>query len=672
MEAPVKPARVIAVPVLALVLAAPLRAQDGVDRRTVLDGTVVLEDTPEVPERVVEALNRYQNVRSAGLVDWTSDGGGVFVATRFADVTQIHRVDRPGGARRQLTFFSEPAAGQVRRPGTDDVLLAMDEGGSELFQLLLLDPDSGEARRLTDGESRNSGAVWNRDGSRLAWTSTRRDGRSNDVWLMDVADTSSAKVAVEAPDGTWWSALDWNARGERLLIGNYVSISDSRIHLLDLATGEMRPLAGGDDDRAAWLGVGPRFTADGTGVFVATDTGGEFRRLGRLDVATGELEILTAGIPWDVTGFAISEARDRAAFVVNEGGTGRLHLLDPETGEHAPVEGIPRGLIGNLRFDPDGRRLAMTLETPKIPRDVFVLELGDSPTGHGELVRWTFSEVGGLDTDAFVEPELVHYPSFDGREIPAFVFRPEGDGPHPVVVYIHGGPESQYRPSFSSTFQLWIREVGLAVVAPNVRGSSGYGREYVSLDDGMKREDSVRDIGALLDWIAARPDLDENRVAVYGGSYGGYMVLASLVHYSDRLRAGVDIVGISNFVTFLENTRDYRRDLRRPEYGDERVPEMRAFLERISPSNRAGNITAALFVAQGQNDPRVPVTESEQIVREVRANGHGVWYMNALNEGHGFRKKPNRDLLNQLVALFFEAHLIPEDVTGADRPSPSR
>lgn len=667
-----KPTRVIAVTVLALVLAAPIRAQDDVDRRTVLDGTVVLEDTPEVPERVVEALNRYQNVRGAGLVDWTTDGAGVFIATRFADVTQIHRVDQPGGARHQLTFFPEPVGGQVRRPGSEEVLFAMDEGGSEFFQLFLLDPGSGEARRLTDGESRNSGAAWSRDGVHLAWTSTRRDGRSNDVWTMEVADTSSARVIVEAPDGTWWGSQDWDVRGERLLIGNYVSITDSRIHLLDLATGEMRRLAGGGDDLAAWLGITPRFTADGAGVFVATDAGGEFRRLGRLDVATGELEILTGGIPWDVTGFALSEARDRAAFVVNESGIARLHLLDPETGEHARVEGIPVGLIGDLRFDPRGRRLAMTLTTPRTPADVFVLELEDSPTGHGELVRWTFSEVGGLGTDTFAEPELVHYPSFDGHEIPAFIYLPEGDGPHPVVVYIHGGPESQVRPGFSSTFQLWIREFGLAVVAPNVRGSSGYGKEYVSLDDGMKREDSVRDIGALLDWIAAHPDLDQGRVAVYGGSYGGYMVLASLVHYSDRLRAGIDIVGISNFVTFLENTQDYRRDLRRPEYGDERDPEMRAFLERISPSNRAGNITAALFVAQGQNDPRVPVTESEQIVREVRANGHEAWYMNALNEGHGFRKKPNRDLLSQLVALFFEAHLIPEDVTGAERPAPSR
>lgn len=657
---------------LLLVVAAPATAQDQIERRTVLDGNVVLEDTPEVPERVVEELNRYQNVRSAGVIDWSADGSSVFVGTRFGDVAQIHRVEMPGGARRQLTFFAEPANGVARRPGHAEVLFSMDEGGSEFFQLFLLDPRTGQPRRLTDGESRNSGGTWTRDGRRLAWTSTRRDGRSNDIWSMSVADTATARVVLEAPDGTWWGASDWDEAGERLLVGNYVSITDSRIHLLDVATGELRRLAGGDDDPAAWLGITPRFAADGAGAFVATDARSEFRQLGRLDLETGELEILTAGIPWDVNQFAMSEARDRAAFVVNEGGIERLYLLDPATGAHARVEGIPTGLIGGVRFGPDGGRLALTLNTPKTPSDVFVLELGDAPTEHGELARWTFSEVGGLDTDAFVTPELVRYGSFDGLEVPAFVYRPEEEGPHPVVVYVHGGPESQFRPGFSSTFQLWIRELGLAVVAPNVRGSSGYGKEYVARDNGRKREDSVRDIGALLDWIAAQPDLDETRVAVYGGSYGGYMVLASLVHYSDRLRAGVDYVGISNFVTFLENTQDYRRDLRRPEYGDERDPAMRAFLEEISPSNRAEEITAALFVVQGENDPRVPVTESEQIVREVRRNGHEAWYMNALNEGHGFRKKPNRDLLSQLVVLFFETYLVPGIVPDQDAAPPSR
>ena len=242
--------------------------------------------------------------------------------------------------------------------------------------------------------------------------------------------------------------------------------------------------------------------------------------------------------------------------------------------------------------------------------------------------------------------------------IPAFVYRPDGPGPHPVIVSIHGGPEGQARPTFSATYQLWIERLNAAVIVPNVRGSAGYGKTYLQLDNGMRREDSVRDIGALLDWIGEQPELDQERVAVFGGSYGGYMVLASSVHYSDRLKAAVDIVGISNFVTFLENTQDYRRDLRRPEYGDERDPEMRAHLQAISPLNNVEEIDVPMFVVQGENDPRVPVSEAEQMVAALRAQGSPVWYMNALNEGHGYRKKENRDLFSEATVLFLENWLL--------------
>ena len=267
-------------------------------------------------------------------------------------------------------------------------------------------------------------------------------------------------------------------------------------------------------------------------------------------------------------------------------------------------------------------KLAFSFSPPHHPTDVFVYGIHEK-----RLTRLTYSEMGGLNPDSFVKPELIHYPTFDDRKIPAFVFSPKVEGKVPVIIYIHGGPESQYRPYFSSTFQYWINELGAAVIAPNVRGSTGYGKTYTQLDNWRKREDSVRDIGALLDWIKDQPGLDENRVAVYGGSYGGYMVLASLVHFGDRLRAGVDNVGISNFVSFLERTKAYRRDLRRVEYGDERDTDMRAFLERISPSNHADLIRSALLVAHGKNDPRVPMFEAEQIVKNVRAAGKPVWYV---------------------------------------------
>lgn len=643
-------------------LAAQAAAQEP-PARTANDGTVILESVAEIPQTLADRVNRYLNIRSASFADWGADGDGMYILTRFADVTQIHRVDVPGGARHQITFFREPVSGASRRPGGSDLLFSMDEGGGEFFQLFLLDPRSGEERRLTDGRSRNLSPVWTRDGGRIAYQSTRRNGRSNDVWVMDVSDTSSARLVFAAPDGAGWTPADWSADGNQLLITHSISISDSRVHLLDLRTGVMKRIAGDPRRPANSTGIAPRFAPGDAGAYLATNAQNEFLHLAYLDLATGKLEVITRDIPWDVDEFALSDDGRRAAFVVNEAGFSRLYLLDPLARRYRQVESLPRGVIGDLKFSSDGRRLALTLGTPTTPADVYMLELGDDLTPAGALTRWTLSETGGLDPDEFIAPELITYPTFDRvngkpRVIPALVYKPDGPGPHPVIVSIHGGPESQYRSGFSNTFQLWLRELGAAVISPNVRGSSGYGKEYVSLDNGVLRENSVRDIGALLDWIKTQPDLDADRVTVYGGSYGGYMVLASLVHYSDRLRAGVEIVGISNFVTFLESTREYRRDLRRVEYGDERDPKMRAFLDSISPNRRADRIRVPLFVAQGQNDPRVPFTESEQIVRVVRANGRDVWYMKALNEGHGFRKKPNRDLFDQIIVLFLRRHLL--------------
>jgi dipeptidyl aminopeptidase/acylaminoacyl peptidase len=627
-----------------------------VDRRELNNGQLVLEDIPEIPQSIVDDLNRYQNVRSGSVLDWSVDGRSLYVSTRFGDVPQIHRVDMPAGARTQLTFYNEPVGGVSRQPGGARLVFSMDTGGSEFAQIFLFDPSTADSRMLTDGRSRNGGVTWDRTGQRIAYQSTRRNGASNDVWMMDPEQPESARLVLEAPDGTSWSPVDFDPRGNRLLVNNFISITESRVYLLDLASGKRELLTGGRD---GGTNAAVAFDAEGQGFWLITDVGSEFRRLAWQRLKPGARpQVVTADIPWNVESAVFSEDRRRGAFVVNEEGRSRVYLLDPATRRYVAVTGLPTGLAGGLQFSPDGRRLAMTLNTAKTPSDAFVLDLGEAALQHGALTRWTFSEVGGLDTSTFIEPELVRYQSFDGLSVPAWVYKPAGKGPFPVVVSIHGGPESQARPGFSSTYQMWLQKLGVAVVVPNVRGSDGYGRTYLGLDNGFKREDSVKDIGALLDWIGTRPDLDAKRVAVFGGSYGGYMVLASTVHFSDRLKAAVDIVGISNFVTFLENTQDYRRDLRRVEYGDERDPAMRAHLEMISPLNNVDRIAVPMLVVQGQNDPRVPVTEAEQIVKALRERGEPVWYMNALNEGHGYRKKENADVYQQAVALFFREHLI--------------
>lgn len=641
----------------------PVAAEDEVIQRTANNGNLVMQDVPEIPASIVSDLNRYQNVRSASFQAWTADGEGLYVRTRFGDVPQIHRVGQPGGARTQLTFFSEPTGGVSRQPNGERMVFTMDAGGSEFAQIFALDPGSAdEAVMLTDGTSRNGMVVWDRAGASVAYLSTRRNGASNDVWTMQVDNPETAEMVLESPDGTMWGPSDFSADDRKLLILNYVGNADSRIHLLDLESRELTLLAGDPDQPSSNFPFG--FDREGEGFYFVTDQGGDFRQLAWQSLDSGAApEIITSAINWHVEGGAISDDRRKIAFTVNEDGFSRLYLMDADTRAFRAVDVIPTGVIGNLGFSPDGRSLAMTLNTPQTPSDTFVLALGDAPTEYGQLTRWTFSEVGGLDTDTFATPELVRYPTFDSdaggpESIPAWVYRPQGEGPFPVIVAIHGGPEGQSRPTFSSTYQMWVNKLGAAVIRPNVRGSNGYGKHYMSLDNGFKREDSVKDIGALLDWIATQPDLDADRVAVFGGSYGGYMVLASAVHYSDRLKAAVDVVGISNFVTFLENTQDYRRDLRRAEYGDERDPAMREHLEAISPNRHVDRITVPLFVIQGQNDPRVPVTEAEQIVAAMRDQGASVWYMNALNEGHGYGKKENRDIYQQATVLFFDQFLV--------------
>jgi dipeptidyl aminopeptidase/acylaminoacyl peptidase len=615
----------------------------------------ISENLPEIPPELIESLNRYQNTRGASFQGWLDDGS-LLIGTRFGDTAQVHRVERPLGAREQVTFYREPVRGVAVRPGGHGpgFLFSKDTGGDEFFQLHYFDLATRQALKLTEGRPgggkvRNEGAHWSGDGRRLAWSSTLRNGTDTDVWVREL----DGEPRLLLQEGGAWNAHDFSPDGGRLLVSRFVSIEETQPGEVELATGKlaMLPVAGG---RAAVAGL--QYAKDGRGIYYVSDEESEFLRLRRRDAATGAVTVVSADVPWNVTGFAQSRDGSRLAYVTNEDGISVLRVVRTADLAVLPLPPLPMGQVGGLEFSPDGGRLALGLNTATSPADVYVVDLAA-----GSVERWTRSEVGGLDTAAFVAPTLIRYESFDGRSIPAFYYRPAGvpaDRRLPVVVSIHGGPESQALPVFSPAFQYLLRELQVAVLVPNVRGSSGYGKTWLQLDNGFLRKDSVKDIGALLDWIAGQPGLDPERVGVTGGSYGGYMVLAAMVDYGDRIRAGVDIVGISSFRTFLENTEDYRRDLRRAEYGDERNPAMRAFHEEIAPLNNAHRITKPLFVAQGYNDPRVPWTEAEQIVRAVREAGGEVWFLMFKDEGHGFAKKPNSDYFGAAQVLFWRKHLL--------------
>lgn len=611
---------------------------------------IATSDVPIVPAEIFERLRQYQNTRAAAFMGWSPDGRGMLIQTRFGNSLQLHRVYEPGGRREQVTFFDEPAEGRFLPAAKDgSILVSMSRGGNENFQVYLLDQAKFATQLLTDGTSRNELGPVSRDGSRMIVSSNRRNGKDTDLFVADCRQPGKIETLLET-DGQFWVPLDWSNDGKRLLISRYVSINESYPALFDLDSKKLTPLPTPGEGPTA---VGSlAFTPDGAATYVTTDARGEFLQLGRLDLSTLEYTWLADDIAWDVTDVEVDPDSGRVAINVNDDGASKLYLLDRDERHELS---IPLGTADHLEFSPDGKRLGFTLARPDAPAEAYSIDLAD-----GQLTRWTYSETGGLDPDSFVKPERIFFSSFDGRAIPAYYYAPRGASqrtPAAVLIDIHGGPESQYRPLFSGLSQYLLNELGIAVIHPNVRGSAGYGKTYLKLDNAEKREDSVRDIGALLDWIAQRPELDAKRVAVTGGSYGGYMVLASLARHGERLRAGIDIVGIANFITFLQNTSPYRQDLRRAEYGDERKPEMRAVFEKINPSASADQIRSALLVAHGVNDPRVPFSEAQQIADKVRNAGRVVWTVYANNEGHGFGKKDNRDYLTAIQVMFLKEHL---------------
>jgi dipeptidyl aminopeptidase/acylaminoacyl peptidase len=618
-------------------------AVQAVEKRT--SGTLTLENVPETPAAVREGLRRYQNARSAGFQTWLEDGS-MLISTRFGQTAQLHRVAAPGADRTQLTFFDEPVSSAEGVPGSADrYVFTKDTGGDEYYQAYLAGLTGPEAA-FTEAGTRNESVVFSKDGKIVAWARVGKGDPDYDVAVMTLGDPASRRAAFEGTGAV--APIAFSPDGATLLMGRYISANSSKLYLLDLTSGKASELNASKKDIAYG---GGQFTPDGKSILLTSDQGGDFQRLLQYDLASGRMTPISPNdLGWDVEAFDLSPDGAILAYSVNEGGRSRVVVQDFKTRRALPQPALPVGVLGALKFSPDSKSLAIGLNAATSPADVWVFR----PEG-GELTRWTYSEAGGLDLKALSEPTLVSFKSFDGLSIPAWVYKPARiDGRAPVIIDIHGGPEGQDRPGFSTRRQYWAAALGAVTIAPNVRGSEGYGKTYIKLDNGPLRQNSVKDIGALLDWIRTQPDLDADRVVVYGGSYGGFMVLASLAAYSDRLAGAIDIVGISNFTTFLTNTEGYRRDLRRAEYGDERDPKMKAVFDQISPLNLTARMRKPLFVIQGRNDPRVPWTEAEQIVSAVRGQGGEVWYMLAGDEGHGFRKKQNIDAQREAETLFLQ------------------
>jgi dipeptidyl aminopeptidase/acylaminoacyl peptidase len=651
----------------ALLLAAACATPTSAPAVLAPNANLLAQGVPPVPMALVDRVAKYTDFRGHNFVEWHPSKNEMLVAHRKAgdDVTHIYRLDGPLGALQQLTEGAEPVRSASWEPREGRyIVFERSKGGDEADQIYRLDLGSRQSTLLTNPDEAHSIVGWVRARSQLLYTTVPLDRTAQGgsrasidtaLWLLDPEQPQGRRKVTDLPGPGWFGGVV-SDDGRSVAFTRYRSAAESEAWLVDVASGARRQLlpAPGEAIKASHFTAD--FSKDGKRLFIVSDRAGEFRELMALDLASGSLSRITGHIPWDVTGGAVSEDGRWFVAQVNVDGRDELRVFDALSLKQVGAPAVPPGGIGTMGFHRGLHRMAYSINSSKGPSQLFAL---DPASGRSE--QWTRAEAApGIDPTGFADQSIVRWKSFDGLAISGVVTRPPArfGGRRPVIVSIHGGPEAQAQMGFQGRWNYFVQELGVAIVEPNVRGSAGYGKTFLTLDNGVRREDSVKDIGALLDWIAQQPDLDPSRVLITGGSYGGYMTLASSVHYSDRIVGAISVVGPSNFVTFLTNTESYRRDLRRAENGDERDPAMRAFMEKIAPLNNTERIKKPLFVVQGKNDPRVPYTESEQIVAKVRANGAPVWYLRGENEGHGFARKENADFLFYAMVRFVEERLL--------------
>lgn len=631
---------------------------------------MTLKGVPPVPADLPARVGAYTEFNGAALADISPDGQRLLVVRRAgppgAERAQLHEVAATGGPLRQITSANEPTRDGSYLPADPNIVVfERDAGGNEASRVIRRDLTTGVETPISPERERCDASGFDHAGSAVLMRCAKVDaqggagagGASNTVLVVDVK-SGKTLGRIEVP-GTGWFAADLHPDGRSLLLNRYLSASQGEVWSADLATGARKRLLPREGE-APSLTLANRYTPDGRRFGVVSDRAGEFRQAWRYDPASQRFESITGEVPWDVTAASASRDGGRLALVTNEAGVGVPRLYDGASLKPLSLPfKVPAGsTVSSLRLSPDGKRLAYAINSSRSPSEVRVVELEGPAAGRDTLA--VAADTAGMDTSGFTPIETIAWKSFDGRTITGLIQRPpkQFSGKRPVLVEIHGGPEAQARLGFNGRYNYLVNELGIAFIEPNVRGSTGFGKTFHQLDNGRQREDSVKDIGALLDWIAQQPDLDASRVVIQGGSYGGYMANAAAVHYSDRIRGAIPSVGISNFVSFLERTESYRRDLRRVEYGDERDPAMRAWMEATAPLNNANKIRVPMFIVHGRNDPRVPVQEAEQIAATVEKNGVPVWLMIAENEGHGFAKKENADYLFYARMLFLQDRLL--------------
>jgi dipeptidyl aminopeptidase/acylaminoacyl peptidase len=608
---------------------------------------------PKVPTALAQKARRYANAFGLPVAGWDPVKREVLLKS-ISTRALVSRLEAPGGGAK--AWLNIPVNGVYDlyfQPQAKYLLYNRDAEGDEAFQMYLYDIEKRASTLLTDGKSRSTEPVWSNSGEKVVYCSSPPGASGVSLHLLNPFDPKSNRLWVQST-GNYLKAYDWSPDDRYVVYCEYISNTVSELWLIDVKTDERRLLAAGEKKEGEYYD-NPQFSQDGKGIYVVTDKDSDFRRLAYLDLATKSFKFLTTDIKWDVDEFQLAPDGKTVAVTTNEDGVSRLYLIATDTLQRKPTPTLPVGIVSDLKWHNNSADLAFNFKSLRTPNDVYSLNIAT-----GNIERWAKGVILGVEVEKLSQPEIVKWKSFDGKSISGYLYRPPSTftGKRPVIIDIHGGPVDQYRPVFGYNDNYFINELGIARIYPNVRGSTGYGKTFLNLDDGVKREDAVKDIGALLDWIKTQPDLDAERVLIYGASYGGYLALGAAVNYGERIRGVISDSGMTNLATFIERTEGWRRDVQRPEFGDERAPKIRAFMERTAPLNNAQKIKTPLFIIQGKNDPRVPASEAEAIVQAMKKREMPIWYLLAKDEGHTFVKQSNRDFLLYSIILFVQARLL--------------
>jgi dipeptidyl aminopeptidase/acylaminoacyl peptidase len=607
---------------------------------------------PPIPASLVREIQPYNSPYGLPVAGWNPLKREIWLKG-LSSVTWISRVASPGAAPETSAIYIQSSGiyDIYFQPQGKYLAYTRDANGNESFQLYLYEISVRNSTLLSDGKSRNTEPVWSNAGDKIVYSSSPAGAEGVNLRLLNPLDPKTDRL-LEKSSGSYLKAYDWSPDDKAVVYCDFSSNTASSLWLADVGSGKSVSLSEKSDKPELY--DFPQFSKDGKGVYVVTDHDSDFRRLAYIDLTSRKISYVPSPAQWDVEEFQIAPDGRNVAFITNEEGLSKLHLYDLlDSKEHESPQ-LPVGIISDPKWNRDSTDVAFNLKSPRSPSDVYSVNLR---TAKVEL--WAKSVMNGADTSKFSQPEVIHWQTFDKRTLSGFLYRPPErfKGKRPVIIDIHGGPEEQYRPNFLYEDNYVLNELGVAKIYPNVRGSSGYGKSFLNLDNGVRREDAVKDIGALLEWIKAQPDLDPERVLVEGVSYGGYLALSTACEYSDRIRATISDSGISDLAGFVEHTEGWRRDLQRAEFGDERDPKIREFMDRTAPLNNAQKIKKPLLIIQGQNDPRVPAGDAAKLVAATK-DRIPVWYILAKDEGHGFMKQPNRDYRLYATILFVKEFLL--------------